>query len=884
MSKTRKSGGSGKKAKTGGSGGAVAGGAQKKVWKVKVKEGNPVLDAIHKVEGEADAAREMQRDLAVEMAKVAAQGTRWVDIVEGALNKFECKDEKDCKCDIPNGDCGCGRWSEYEAGRKVCGYNDGKSCDKLCAEKFGRILQNRASDRGLGDHAGDAKLDDAKGPEGPTPPGSSPGPGLDPDGPWNKVMELVDEAGCDPVDDTKFLDVVEKYDLGNLHVVDPKWSLFINEILLQFETMGYSEGSFKKVMGRVRMWLARYELDKEECWAEKSIKIVYAVYYKYEDFSSFWGRIRMRFTQWHRGLVDQLVEMGLLKAAILLVFALPLLPLIAVGWGLYKLMDWLLTKDKSRPVVRIVRTVEDYCTNAKLEEVKIEEYNPQTDKIEVVSLARYIPNSFSQCKVRLVPVGFSVSLENLWLPRLCAHNEGVALRERQLLPPLGTPDTRSKLWDSAATCFNSVLPGIQAPVASDHYMCEVFYARYPDKLRAQLFAADCASYENICIECVTKAFVKLEWNCGKAIINRAPRLISGKTDEYLSGTGPEYYWWQKAMIAQYWPDVKTALQQQFIYTGGMTGDMIGEIVHHFESLGWWAYEGDFSRYDGHTEYEAIMAEVNYYDKASAFGVRVSQLLRQQFQVRGRTTNGWKFSHRGKVCSGVINTSFGNSLRNGMIMSSYAEGMKLEKDWAMIVLGDDNIIFTKKRLNVDDLVAHCVMMGHKLEIVERSPTEYDFLEFCSQRLWATGYGRILGPKPGRVLAKAFMPHRILSTDKEISEHMVGVAKGFKHYNWVPGVGDFSQKVLRDNPTLQGKYVNDNPYKILLKEACVVDPEAVEQMFFRVYGFDVSLLRDDILALPKIVPGMDVSSSVFESICLTDGVIAKKGLGSEASVCY
>jgi hypothetical protein len=119
--------------------------------------------------------------------------------------------------------------------------------------------------------------------------------------------------------------------------------------------------------------------------------------------------------------------------------------------------------------------------------------------------------------------------------------------------------------------------------------------------------------------------------------------------------------------------------------------------------------------------------------------------------------------------------------------------------------------------------------------------YDRLTFCSALFWDIGGSRVLGPKPFRQLAKTFVPTNFTrklrpSQVAEVSDllmaHAAGVALGFKHYKWVPVLGEVCQEIL--SRWAPAKVSEDNPYRILLNKPVEVDRASVLRHFENRYG--------------------------------------------------
>jgi len=473
------------------------------------------------------------------------------------------------------------------------------------------------------------------------------------------------------------------------------------------------------------------------------------------------------------------------------------------------------------------------------------------------------PTPTPTCVPKPVYVGFTVAPKHVWVPRSCSHNEENALKTRQLLPALSTPVKRAERYEAAFRCLQEEMKIPVVEMSAEAR--EEFMAHLTTSQRRMVIKAleTCSHVPTA----RTKAFVKREVLTEKKLVKENPRLISSKEVEYFAEVGPEYYTWQKQGTKDLWATPELALQQKFIYPGAMTGDQIGEIVTYFEHLGWHALEADYSRYDGHTEEEALDAEMKFY-KNYLTDTEVD-FLRLQLNTKGRTMSGHKFKCKGKRASGVANTTFGNTFIGFAIAALILSEMDIE-DYCVMQLGDDNIIFTKKKVAVGPFVEKALDFGHKLEMVYRSPEEYDFLEFCSQRFYDIGDTRVLGPKIGRVLAKTFISTIKVPND-DMKAYVTGIAKGFKHYGWLPILGPLCRQIIEHGHESYS-CVNGNPYKICLRRDLDVDPQAVATMIERVYGIDFELLESTVLEMDVMNNlGCSFEHESFYQILEVDGVV-------------
>jgi len=473
------------------------------------------------------------------------------------------------------------------------------------------------------------------------------------------------------------------------------------------------------------------------------------------------------------------------------------------------------------------------------------------------------PTPTPTCIAKPVYVGFTIAPKHVWVPRGCSHNEENALKTRQLLPALSTPKVRAERYGAAFCLLQDEMKIPEVEMSAEAR--EAFMAHLTTTQRRMVEKAieTCSHVPTA----RTKAFVKREVLTEKKLVKENPRLISSKEVEYFAEVGPEYYTWQKQVTQALWATPELALQQKFIYPGAMTGDQIGEIVTYFENLGWHALEADYSRYDGHTEREALEAEMEFY--RNYLSDEEVEFLKLQLDTKGRTMTGHKFKCKGKRASGVANTTFGNTFIGFAIAALILAEMEVE-NFCVMQLGDDNIIFTQHKVDVGSFVERAAAFGHKLEMVYRAPDEYDFLEFCSQRFYDVGDSRVLGPKIGRVLAKTFISTTKVPGD-DMKAYVTGIAKGFKYYNWLPILGPLCQQIENHGHEAYS-CVNRNPYKIHLRREIEVDPQAVAMMLNRVYGTDFELLETMVLEMDVMNNlGCSFEHEAFYQILEIDGVV-------------
>lgn len=335
-------------------------------------------------------------------------------------------------------------------------------------------------------------------------------------------------------------------------------------------------------------------------------------------------------------------------------------------------------------------------------------------------------------------LGYGAFAAKPYWPRQCYHNERLSLTNRVLFKI----KAEEGLWRQAYDRFNMQFHNVNVVSAMEF---EDFVQHVRGAKRKEYIKADADLFRKMSISTFpTMGFLKDEFSVGKPEGEVVPRFISGKGSEYAVEVGRYIY-----PLTQYLKKECFGLNMdnQFIYAGGNTAEELGDFIHQMEVDGWIPYENDFSKWDGHLSEEALECEMDFYEQ---FGLpdHIMSMLRSQLVSKGRTMKGGiKFSCRGKRASGVPNTTLGNTLLNFMI-HNFVLG---DIEFKLICMGDDCIIFVREELDEGNCVANFKRFGMKAKLFTRT---YDTLEFCSARFWRNGNTRIMGPKPGRIIARTF----------------------------------------------------------------------------------------------------------------------------------
>jgi hypothetical protein len=177
---------------------------------------------------------------------------------------------------------------------------------------------------------------------------------------------------------------------------------------------------------------------------------------------------------------------------------------------------------------------------------------------------------------------------------------------------------------------------------------------------------------------------------------------------------------------------------------------------------------------------------------------VVHTLSRAIDKRG-TTNDYKYSVKATRASGSPVTSIGNSMIN--IVATIrawcrATGCTVQEapsQMRVMVLGDDNVLLSKKPLNLNHMTSYYHDLGIDIKIDNPS---IDDVEFCNCRFWPVNGLRYLGSKPGRLFSKMFFS----SQQEALSRNVYADARGILAcYGFVPIVGDVMRWLL-ESPLL------------------------------------------------------------------------------------
>jgi len=294
--------------------------------------------------------------------------------------------------------------------------------------------------------------------------------------------------------------------------------------------------------------------------------------------------------------------------------------------------------------------------------------------------------------------------------------------------------------------------------------------------------------------------------CG--IKEKAPRFISGAEAQFICLVGP----WMMACqdrLKKSW-----TIDHFVTFTSGKTNEDIGkEAGNHLEKS---VFEDDIGVFDSSVCRDLLRFEHKLFDSWGAPRA-VSMLIKQNIDTRGRTKWGYKYKVPGTRKSGDPYTSLGNSILNGLMhYYIYKVHYGLTTRQAMIglkmfVAGDDNLGFSRGRV---PWVQYMLRFGFTSEAVQRQSIFE--AEFCSCRIYPTKSGLVLGPKPGKVLAK-FGYYVQPPVHVPVKQLLRGSALGlYKQCYFIPPIKIFLDKVLDYTKGEKAYFVKQGDWQNKTKE--------------------------------------------------------------------
>lgn len=205
------------------------------------------------------------------------------------------------------------------------------------------------------------------------------------------------------------------------------------------------------------------------------------------------------------------------------------------------------------------------------------------------------------------------------------------------------------------------------------------------------------------------------------------------------------------------------VDESIVYDSGFTAQETGAWAQRMMSRFDFCIENDFAEYESRVTVQALQANHEYYCSIGMPKQALDQFRTYYnpiFYIAGQ-----KFRRWGSRCSGVADTSLGNSHANALahVGAFTALGFLKGVDYAIIVKGDDSLIFcTEAVANCKDQIeAYMSALGLSSKITVRSKAagEFPLIEFCSCRFISSVDGGLtMVTKFGKFLANGIhCPH-------------------------------------------------------------------------------------------------------------------------------
>lgn len=641
------------------------------------------------------------------------------------------------------------------------------------------------------------------------------------------------------------------------------FEMLVTSHFIAFE---YTDKSLKSASGNILRWR---QLSKDTRSIPELASVIHDIYASRANRLPWWKRWTGNWNDWFQGVTPTVVQVGLATAAVAiggmgLLAAMgtkkPLVATLVTGAAVYTAYnamtkDLVVTKTTNEPDLLT------YCTGTKLD--------PSVHQIDKGSKLKISDSAKlnARCNASFVKIGFTFARESIWVPRNCIHNELNALVTRQMQQHIPFTTAGKVALHRGLNMVSNTLAPVNISVPQAEWK-QKFLEKYPAKRRD---AINRELDNTLLISPEVKGFPKIEVMVGKPVKDRKVRFISGFSDGYLAETGPEYYFWQKEMCATYWKDAVIREQQQFVYTGGLLANEVGDWFSKRAALGRVFLLLDFSKFDSRNKEEILKALTEFYKKH--LSQPLMNYLHKSFNKKGKTSHGIIFAVIATVASGRIDTSFGNTIIVMMLVVAilFLLDPNYLDDFDMSALGDDNnTSLPSFHHTIEDIKRVSLELGHQADGMIVYPDEYYKLEFCSQRLWEYQPSEMVcGFKIGRLLAKTFVTHRAVPDDKMVA-HISGVMTGLKNYSWLPVFRAVYKRWFEVHPGPGQKYyTEDESHKMQLRQELVVDDATIRDQFIKVYGFEPESLEADIMKLNFNI-GDCYSHPLMDRIMEIDGV--------------
>jgi hypothetical protein len=357
----------------------------------------------------------------------------------------------------------------------------------------------------------------------------------------------------------------------------------------------------------------------------------------------------------------------------------------------------------------------------------------------------------------------------------CIHNELNGLTSRHIVPKFRP---RTGVWDAISKTFH-ILPQFTRlrSIPVQWFSLDEWIAHFKSSRRRILETQGLGDLYTYARD-PYKAFCKVEHILKEDPEGWAPRLIQSTTIGYQKLTGPPIYSISKHFAKYFRPNFSEPIN--LVYAAGMTARQLSNWYEMCLEVGLnVAVELDVSRWDTGVSVEALLFEFGVYRLLGLTDLKTA--LDNQITKVIYTKGGLKVVVTGTRATGCNNTSVGNFLNNAacavhVTTLIFRSNNLLPKDrrCSILIQGDDILIMTTDEAAVFyAALSKPVYNSAGFDLSKFHIREQP--EFCNNLFWPNSEGYQFGPKPGRVLAKSFIPLRPQAR-KELSV-LKGIAECF-----------------------------------------------------------------------------------------------------------
>lgn len=333
--------------------------------------------------------------------------------------------------------------------------------------------------------------------------------------------------------------------------------------------------------------------------------------------------------------------------------------------------------------------------------------------------------------------------------------------------------------------------------------------------------------------------MKIEAYLGKDEDNNKPRMIWSFSDSYLYTYAP------------YCSRLGKVLKERFMsrndtmtYVCGENPDTIGALADEMDELPY-IYEFDVSNWDGSMSSTVLECEAYFFQNICPEMPEKELFIHRWTNPKGKSRSGIEYSADYGRASGALLTGPMNSMTNKWVVDFLMSLIKREHPdlkYKGMVNGDDGVVATSVKLDVDYVVKYYEGLGMKVEVLEHDSMSK--ASFCSGLFWKVGGKYKFGNLPFRQLAKFGMNYH----NHPPSKHkglLYGTAKSLLcTAGHVPIISTFLRAICRtaEASGIRPIYDRSQSYPGKISGGCTMFPLAdTYQQFSERYGMAIEVIE-------------------------------------------